>query len=435
MKCQGCHKKRNKNRKNNALSYKRKTRNQRKRKFYMNKPKSKKKRNEIKSVHFLSTKAKITIDYTTLREASIRLHSCMTPNLNFNIDWKFYYDETNNFKKLHIKNRDDFNANIESNFVLGGLCHDRSDEIDEALLFSNIKLQKTANEVKLTHIANGDFLNMLKSSKLTCFLENLSAMPLYLHYQSLNPLYYSLVDIIDSNHNEKFFKFNRVLKATIYDVLKSNLSKTKEIIKSYGYPNISKNDVRNFIHDLIDLTEDELKKSSFLGEKKRFGLLLEFLRDTEDIDELVFLSDEDEYIMIKRLNELYSQNTVMFINSEHIFDNESDVQNSFAEVKMVYKDKDICNYSFVDSKSSVLVQASDVIIGVIGKLFSFIKHIDISLLSDVISNMNEIQIKNLDLLLTLYNKSINRNPSFINSIESDSELVKLNALNRIRCTK
>lgn len=162
---------------------------------------------------------------------------------------------------------------------------------------------------------------------------------------------------------------------------------------------------------------------------------MEFLRDTEDIDELVFLSDEDEYIMIKRLNELYSQNTVMFINSEHIFDNESDVQNSFAEVKMVYKDKDICNYSFVDSKSSVLVQASDVIIGVIGKLFSFIKHIDISLLSDVISNMNEIQIKNLDLLLTLYNKSINRNPSFINSIESDSELVKLNALNRIRCTK
>jgi len=125
----------------------------------------------------------------------------------------------------------------------------------------------------------------------------------------------------------------------------------------------------------------------------------------------------------------------MFINSEHIFDNESDVQNSFAEVKMVYKGKDISNYSFVDSKSSVLVQASDVIIGIIGKLFSFIKHIDISLLGDVISDMNEIQIKNLDLLLTLYDKSVNRNPSFINSIESDSELVNLNALNRIRCIK
>lgn len=46
--------------------------------------------------------------------------------------------------------------------------------------------------------------------------------------------------------------------------------------------------------------------------------------------------------------------------------------------------------------------------------------------------MNDTQIKNLDLLLTLYNKSLDRNPSFINSIESDSELKKLNALNRIR---
>lgn len=430
MKCHSCHKK--KNRKNNPFSYKRKTRNQRKRKFYMNKPKSKKKRNENKVVHLGSIKANNTIDYTTLRESSIRLYSCMTPNLNFDIVWKFYYDETNNFKKLHIKNRDDFNANIEDNFVLGGLCHDRSVEIDEALLFSNIKLQKTANEVKLTHIANGDFLDILKSSKLTCFLENLRAMPLYLHYQSLNPLYYSLVDIIDSNHNEKHFEFNRVLKATIYDVLKSNLNKTKEIIKKYSYPDIDKNDARDFIHDLIDLTEGELKKSSFLGEEIRLRLLLEFLRDTEDVDELVFLSDEDEYIMIKRLNELYSQNTVMFINSEHIFDNESDVQNSFAEVKMVYKGKDICNYSFVDSKSSVLVQASDVIIGIIGKLFSFIKSIDVLSLDDVISSMNDIQTKNLDLLLALYNKSLAQNPSFINSIESDSELVKLNALNKTR---
>ena len=68
----------------------------------------------------------------------------------------------------------------------------------------------------------------------------------------------------------------------------------------------------------------------------------------------------------------------------------------------------------------------------LGKLFSFIKSIDILSLDDVISKMNDTQIKNLDLLLTLYNKSLDRNPSFINSIESDSELKKLNALNRIR---
>jgi hypothetical protein len=272
---------------------------------------------------------------------------------------------------------------------------------------------------------------MLKSLNLTCFLENIITMPLYLHYQSLNPLYYSLVDIIDSN-DEKYLQHNRVLKSTMYDVLKNNLIKTKEIIKNYGYPNINKDDVKDFIHDLIDLTIEELKKSSFIGEEIRLNLLLDFLRDTEDTDELVFLSGENEHIMIKQLNELYVQNAILFINSEHIFDNESDVQDNFAEVRMIYQDRDINNYSFVDSKSSVLVQASDVIIGVMGKLFSFIKSIDILSLEGIISSMNNTQIKNLDLLLTLYNKSLDKNPSFFNSIESDSELYKLNEINKIR---
>jgi ribosomal small subunit protein bTHX len=397
------------------------------------KRKSKKKRDKIKTLLSAKRKNKITIDYTSIREATVMLQSCITPNLNFDIGWKFYYDETNNFKKFHIKNRDDFNANIENNFVLGGLCHAISSTvIDESLIFSNIPLQKTAKEVKLKHIANGDFPDMLKSTKLTIFLENIIAMPLYLHYQSLNPLYYSLVDIIDSNIDDKYIPHNRTLKATMYDVLKSNLNKTKEIIKGYGYPNISENDTKNFIHDLIDLTTKELKKSSFIGERIRLKLLLDFLRDTEDVDELVFLSEEDEYIMIKQLNELYAQNVALFINSEHIFDNETDIQDNFAKVRMTCQNKDINNFSFTDSQSSILVQASDVIIGVIGKLFSFIRSVDIMSLDEVISDMSDIQKNNLDLLLTLYNKSLEINPSFINSIESDSELVKLNKVNQIR---
>ena len=101
----------------------------------------------------------------------------MNPNLNFDTDWIFYYDETNNFKKLHIKDRTDFNVNIENNFVLGGLCHDLSINIDESLIFSNIPLQKSAKEVKLKHIANGSFLEILKSTKLTVFMENIIKMP------------------------------------------------------------------------------------------------------------------------------------------------------------------------------------------------------------------------------------------------------------------
>ncbi|MDH8702724.1 hypothetical protein M2138_002093 [Dysgonomonadaceae bacterium PH5-43] len=425
------HKKRKKKRKNrqSLQSYKKTTGNQRKRKVYMNRAKSKRIKNIIKP--FMDRK-KIVIDYTSIRKSTVIMQSCLTANLNFDIVWIFYYDETNNFKKLHIKDRDDFNTNIENNFVLGGLCHDKSIEIDETLIFSNIPLQKTAKEVKLKHIASGNFMDMLKSTKLTTFLENIISLPLFLHYQSFNPLYYSLVDIIDSNIDKKYISQNRVLKATIYDVLKNNINKAKELIKDYGYPNIKNDDVKKFIHDLIILTTKELKKASFIGDKMRLNILLDFLNDTKDIDELVFLSDEDEYVMIKQLNELYAQNLAMFINSEHIFDNETDIQENFDKVRMTYQDKEICNFSFTDSQSSILVQASDVIIGIVGKLFSFIRSIDILSIYNITDGLNDTQIKNLDLLLTLYNKSLSQNPSFFNSIDSDSELAKLNALNKTR---
>lgn len=432
MKWHTPHKKNKKSKNKKTQLHKQLFRNQTKRKVYMNKPKGKKKRSEVNDMFLANRKRGLTIDYTSLRECSISLFSCMTPNLNYDVDWKFYYDETYNFKKLHIKDREDFNASIENNFVLGGLCHDKSHKVNETLVFSNISLQKTLKEVKLKHIANGSFLDMLKSTKLTMFLENIISMPLFLHYQSFNPLYYSLVDIVDSNYDEKYLFYNRILKATLYDILKNNMSKTKEIIKKYGYPNIKKDDIESFIHNIIDLATEELEKASFIEEKTRLNLLLNFLKNTASVDELIFLSDEDEYIMVKQLNELYAQNVVLFINSEHIFDNETDIQDNFTKVRMMYQNREISNFSFTDSQSSILVQASDVIIGVVGKLFSFIRSIDISSICNIIDRLNDTQIKNLDLLLTLYNKSIEKNPSFINHIESDSELIKLHKLNELR---
>ena len=379
---------------------------------------------------------KTSIDYTQLREATVLLNSFNAPNLDFDINWKFYYDETNNFKKLHIKDRDDFNIDVQNNFVLGGLCHDKSEIIDENLIFSNIELQKTINEVKFKHIASGTFLDILKSKKLNTFLKNIEKLPLYLHYQSFNPLYYSLVDIIDSliskEDDNKFISNNRTLKATIYDVLKNNIEKTKDIIKKYGYPNIENDNVQPFILDLISLVEQDLENSTFYMEKVRLNFLLELLENSKGREELVFLSDEDEHILVKQLNEIYAQNVTMFINSEHIFDNESDVQENFSEIEMTCQDKIIDNFSFMDSKSSIFVQASDVIIGALGKFFSFIRTLDISTLDHVVSELEEIQLENLDLLLNLYNKSLQKNSSFINSIESDSELVKLNKINTIR---
>src|SRR5690606_35392581 len=91
----------------------------------------------------------------------------------------------------------DFNYTFTANFVLGGLLHEGAVP-DVQPLIDSFKLQKTVKEVKFKHIAFGDFLDCLKSQKLNLFFRFLKESNLYVHYSSLNILYWSVVDIVDS---------------------------------------------------------------------------------------------------------------------------------------------------------------------------------------------------------------------------------------------
>lgn len=72
----------------------------------------------------------------------------------------FYYDETNNIRKLWLKD-DNFNAPIEKDFVLGGVMH-FGDKITLNLenLKQQIRLQKSANEIKFKHISKAFFRSL-----------------------------------------------------------------------------------------------------------------------------------------------------------------------------------------------------------------------------------------------------------------------------------
>ena len=84
------------------------------------------------------------------------IYKFMNPNADFDKTYTFYYDETNNIKKLHLK-KGDFNYAFSSNFVLGGLAY-KGAAPDISDIFSGLQLQASVNEVKLKHIAKGDFL-------------------------------------------------------------------------------------------------------------------------------------------------------------------------------------------------------------------------------------------------------------------------------------
>jgi hypothetical protein len=125
-----------------------------------------------------------------------RLTKMLAPMIDFEGQFTFYYDETNNIKKFSVRETD-FNCPFTANFILGGLAYE-GEPPNIQPLFNGLDLQKTVNEVKLKHIAKGEFVECLTSKKLKVFLQYLLDSKLYVHYSSLNILYWSLVDIVDS---------------------------------------------------------------------------------------------------------------------------------------------------------------------------------------------------------------------------------------------
>lgn len=105
------------------------------------------------------------IDVNQLRDPDIALHGLVRADECYTI----YYDETNNIRRLHLR-ADGLNVGEPKCFLIGGIAHRgpvRDLKIEE--LRQALRIQKTAKEIKLEHVAKGDFLGLLKARKLEIF--------------------------------------------------------------------------------------------------------------------------------------------------------------------------------------------------------------------------------------------------------------------------
>ncbi|MEW8064062.1 MAG: hypothetical protein AB2797_13180, partial [Candidatus Thiodiazotropha sp.] len=170
--------------------------------------------------------------------------------------YTFYYDETNNIRKLYLN---DAGLNVEKtdSFVLAGILHKGlSTDNDYSALFQNLNLQKSARELKLKHIAKGGFLDMLKSEKLFTILSWLIENKFYIHYFNLNIIYWSVIDIIDSiivELHHPFYIMNHMsLKSDFYELANSNSGAFLNALHEFNYPDIPKDKGYAFCRWLID---------------------------------------------------------------------------------------------------------------------------------------------------------------------------------------
>jgi hypothetical protein len=357
----------------------------------------------------------------------------MNPELDFDGAYTFYYDETNNIRKFHVK-EDDFNAAFRANFVLGGVLYKEA-KPDISDLFPALKLQDNVKEMKFKHRASGDLLDCLKSARLNYFFKYLLDSPLYIHYSSLNLLYYSVVDIVDSAIvNSEISKklglqFAQRLKNDLYKLCKHEIEEVINLFYHFKYPNISEDNVVPFIRNLTALFKEYINDPEF-----HFGLesLRQILKESEKKNSLLFIMDETDHVLLREFSQFYLRSIYMFRNSTHIIDNELSIDETLKELNATYEGRPIENFRFEDSMNDPLIQISDGIVGFTGKLFTFINSNSHTQIEVLIAGLTQKQLQTLDTYLDLILKSQKKNFAFFHNVDAYEELSKFNLIFEIR---
>ena len=367
----------------------------------------------------------ITFDISEIRKFA----KMLAPTADFDGAYTFYYDETNNIKKFYVR-ESDFNSLFTENFVLGGLVHEGSAP-DVQPLINSFKLQRTVKEVKLKHIAKGNLLDCLKSQKLNLFLRFVKNSDLYIHYSSLNVPYWSIVDIVDSaiaNSEASQMlgpQFANTMRDDLYKLSRLEIDSIIALFHKFEYPNIKKDSIPLFIEELSDLFEEYIDDPEF-----HLGLesLRQILKESRKKGELPFIMDEEDFILIKDFSQFYLQPIYMFKNSTHIFDNEDTIAEVVRGYKILDGPSEIKNYSFVDSQTSQLTQLSDILVGLIGKLSSYLNTSSRDGIEADFHLLTSSQSENIDLLLDLVDKSHDKNIGFLQAVDSYEERSKIEVI-------
>lgn len=337
---------------------------------------------------------------------------------------KFFYDETNNGRKFWLR-EDGFNSPIDEDFVIGGVMHfGKESNADVEELKRLVNLQKTAKELKSHHImGNNKFLECMSLKKINKFLSWLEKSDLYIHYSNLNNFYFALTDIVDSVVDDCDIDIYGeegilLLKSELYKFSKKNFEEVYTLLYKYHYPNIEDADIKKFFENMLQII-DSYNETSF-----NLEYLKQFLKKAMKKKELIFLKDNPESIILENYLLFYLSPICKFKNAYHTFDNIYEIEEKFREIEIYDGTKKLVNYKFVNSVDNLLIQVSDVVVGLIGKYFTFINRTTIKDIKDLENVLTDFQKLNLYLFAKIIIKSQKKCLIFLHSVGSMNENIK-----------
>lgn len=343
----------------------------------------------------------------------------------------FYYDETGNCGKL-ILTDDGVNDKtaLECDFILGGVAFDGEHcPADTGQLLQDLKLQSSIKELKFKHIARGGkiFLEFMGNNRVTTYMEWLYNSRLYIHYATVNNLYYGLVDLVDSiwEYRPEFafsMEWAQDLKSKLYHFCMEYLDEILPLLHKYQFPNIARKDKKNFCLEFCDFIQSFNDDTTEVG----FGMevLRQMLKDIGRHGEISLLYDKDSDILVSEYYTIYLGRCYTYKNAKHYFDFEKVIKAELDETELVNNGIPFKNYEFVESKENELTQVSDVFVGILSRVF---RYLDSIILEDIkkIDRVKYSQaIKNLERLYELIIRADRKHPMLIQNV-NDIRLTKM----------
>lgn len=311
------------------------------------------------------------------------------------------------------------------------------DDLIEILKFGG---NDNFSEFKLKHflVKKGkNFIEKINSQKLNTLLEYLYLKQgVFIHFQILNFFYYGIVDIVDTLFERELVSTKNdldSLKNFIYTKMIVDYNYWSQKFWEYDYPNVSNEQMAKFLDDLISYfvktrtstTWERRLKDRFISlcsQRKRM------LRDSKHI----LLSGNNPNSLVNSLSEVYQDRIFVYNRSYHIFDEEYSISERWKEIGFfewgINK-----KFEFRKSETDVRIQISDVLAGIIAKLFDFLSQIsDITelehLLREIPDNSNSYKV--LLQLFLFINKSDSFDGFFIKYIAPKSDIEKFRFMYR-----
>lgn len=368
-----------------------------------------------------------SIDFSEIREMTIAFSGLS----HMDNEYTFFYDETNNSRLFRITETD-FNVSKDEDFVLGGFVYDGNKAFDMEKLLQSLRLQPTMKEVKRKHIAPGNsFLECVNSRKLQTLLEWIIENKIYIHFMAMNNLYYGVVNIVDSliAYTELSglpWEYITHMKNALYKYINADIVYIHEVFLHYGYPNIADENVHEFCEVLIGWIEEieaENEADDFALESVR-----QLLKSARKKKKLCFLTDNENLMLMDGYESFYIEPIYMFPNSEHIFDEETEIMKKICSTPIILGENELHNYSFVRFTENRIVQLSDVIIGIIGKLMLYANVSTLPEIKKEMASLSPQQEKNVSLLNNLINASSDHFLAFIHYTANFLEMEKVTCI-------